>query len=159
MDVKDMAMAQLTETQQMSRGIDVIASYYKVRGAEIARGAAKGLGGESFKDFRAAVDEFSVRKSSEGKGTLESTAEYMASHKLETLGNLAKKGVNKVKSYFTGKNEDETQTPAPPTETTVNHNVSVKVDNLAGPITKHILTNPDIMDWMSNKDERSYTSQ
>ena len=75
MSPKDIAMSQLTATQQMSRGIDVIAQYYKIRGAELIRGAGKGALGKEYDKMKSAIDKFSIEKSSTGTSTLENDTE------------------------------------------------------------------------------------
>lgn len=46
LSIKDIAKNQLTETQQMARDMAVVGSYYRVVGAQMLKGAAKGAGGD-----------------------------------------------------------------------------------------------------------------
>lgn len=57
MNVKDIAMSQLTETQQISRNIDVIATYAKVRGAAYLKGAGSELLSRYAKELNQKLNE------------------------------------------------------------------------------------------------------
>lgn len=59
MSTKDIAMGQLTEIQQMSRGIDVIASYARVRAAEFIKENAQKFGGPLINDLKGKIESFS----------------------------------------------------------------------------------------------------
>ena len=50
MDPKEMAMKQLTETQQLVRGMDVVTSYIRVRLTAMGKGALEGVAGGQLKD-------------------------------------------------------------------------------------------------------------
>jgi hypothetical protein len=55
-NTKDLAMAQLTETQKMVRSLDVMASYARVQGAQALRGVGSALlQGEAMKDMEASL--------------------------------------------------------------------------------------------------------
>ena len=117
MNPKDMAMAQLTETQQMSRGIDVIASYYKVRGAEMARGVAKGTGGKEFEELRASIDNYSTTLTSSQKSTIEKDAEKFGGKVRTFFGDP----ITGIGNMISGKKQPESTPPPPaPRETNVN---------------------------------------
>ena len=117
MNPKDMAMAQLTETQQMSRGIDVIASYYKVRGAEMARGVAKGTGGKEFEELRASIDNYSTTLTSSQKSTIEQDAEKFGGKVRTFFGDP----ITGIGNMISGKKQPESTPPPPaPRETNVN---------------------------------------
>jgi hypothetical protein len=60
MNPKNMAMAQLTETQQISRGVDVIVALAKIRVAAMSKGAAQGAFGKEIAEFKKAVNAFDV---------------------------------------------------------------------------------------------------
>ena len=60
MNPKNMAMAQLTETQQISRGVDVIVALAKIRVAAMGKGAAQGAFGKEIAEFKKAVNTFDV---------------------------------------------------------------------------------------------------
>ena len=60
MNPKNMAMAQLTETQQISRGVDVIVALAKIRVAAMGKGAAQGAFGKEIAEFKKAVNAFDV---------------------------------------------------------------------------------------------------
>jgi hypothetical protein len=118
MNPKDMAMAQLTETQQMSRGIDVIASYFKVRGAEMARGVAKGTGGKEFEELRASIDNYSTTLTSSQKLTIEKDAEKFGGKVRTFFGDP----ITGIGNMISGKKQPESTPPPPPAprETNVN---------------------------------------
>lgn len=59
MSTKDIAMDQLTTTQQMSRGIDVIATYAKVRAAEFLQTKTKSIAGDMIEDLKNNINSFS----------------------------------------------------------------------------------------------------
>jgi hypothetical protein len=59
LSVKDIAKNQLTETQQMARDMAVVGSYYRVVGAQMLKGAAKGAGGDLLmNELRAEVEGY-----------------------------------------------------------------------------------------------------
>jgi hypothetical protein len=55
MDPKSIAMSQLTETQQLVRGMDVVASYIRVRLASMGKGAIEGAAKEKIADANNAL--------------------------------------------------------------------------------------------------------
>jgi hypothetical protein len=59
MNPKDMAMAQLTETERMSRGIDVVASYFRVLATRDLKNTAENKLGDEAKAMRIAVEKYS----------------------------------------------------------------------------------------------------
>ena len=59
MNPQKMAMAQLTETQQMSRGIDVVASYFRVLATRDLKNTAENKLGDEAKAMRIAVEKYS----------------------------------------------------------------------------------------------------
>lgn len=156
MDTKDIAMSQLTEIQQVSRGIDVIAAYVKVRSAEFLKGAAKGLGGDALEELRKNVDSFSTKLSQEEKrksivdGQINTSSikgevkDFFASP-LNKINEIT----NRISETFSGK-EQQQQSRTVTTEGSINVNHSVSIENGADGVSRHILRNPDIMnDWMS----------
>lgn len=61
LDIKDVAMSQLTETQQMARGIEVIASYYKIRGVQLLKNTVKGAYSEELKQLKSSIEGFNLK--------------------------------------------------------------------------------------------------
>jgi hypothetical protein len=61
MNPKDMAMAQLTETQQMVRGIEVMASWAKIQAANFARGMGEAALGKDIKELLETINKTSVK--------------------------------------------------------------------------------------------------
>jgi hypothetical protein len=153
MNPKDMAMAQLTETQQMSRGIDVIASYYKVRGAEMARGIAKGTGGKEFEEFRASIDNYSVSLSKSQKSTIEKDAENFGGKVRTFFGNPIK-GIGDMVS---GKKQpDPTPPPSQKSEVTVKHQL-IGMQEMTN-FNREIMKNPSSFNLFDFKNPKEYGS-
>jgi hypothetical protein len=61
MNPKDMAMAQLTETQQMVRGIEVMASWAKIQAANFARGMGEAALGKEMRELLETINKTSVK--------------------------------------------------------------------------------------------------
>ena len=153
MNPKDMAMAQLTETQQMSRGIDVIASYYKVRGAEMARGVAKGTGGKEFEELRASIDNYSVSLSKSQKSTIEKDAENFGGKVRTFFGNPIK-GIGDMVS---GKKQpDPTPPPSQKSEVTVKHQL-IGMQEMTN-FNREIMKNPSSFNLFDFKNPKEYGS-
>lgn len=114
-DTKELAMSQLTYTEQMARGIDVIATYYKIQGARFATGLAKGATAGFADDMKNAIEKFSKEKSSTTSKDAEKSgvrAGEIVAHPIDYLEKKGKEMWNKI----TG-NESTTQ----PTTQKVEH--------------------------------------
>lgn len=110
MNVKDIAMSQLTETQQISRNIDVIATYAKVRGAAYLKGAGSELLSRYAKELNQKLNEKvnvsnpdSVGANREGRAAAGKLKEIVNSPEkqqeiLDRLKEKTKETVNEVKS-------------------------------------------------------------
>jgi hypothetical protein len=61
MNPEKMAMAQLTETQQIARGIEVMATWAKIQAANFARGAGEALLGKNMKELLDSITKISVK--------------------------------------------------------------------------------------------------
>jgi hypothetical protein len=126
-NVKDMAMSQLTATEKMSRGIDVIATYFKIQGAKFAAGLGEGAIGNNAKQMQEAIDNFSKAKP---LGTMEDArkagvkAGEIVANPIDYLEKKGKEMWNKI----TG---NEPSTPQPMTQN-VNMTITHKSE---GPIT------------------------
>jgi hypothetical protein len=108
MNPEKMAMAQLTETQQMSRGIDVVASYYRILGAQQLRGATQGALSPEFKSLKDSIDTYSKSLKIEPNQT-EKTKEKVESIRgmsidAETLKSEVEKLKNLIDFNNIGKN-------------------------------------------------------
>ena len=111
-DTKELAMSQLTYTEQMARGIDVIATYYKIQGARFATGLAKGATAGFADDMKNAIEKFSKEKSSTTSKDAEKAgvrAGEIGAHPIDYVGNKIMEGVEYVKNKITG-NEPTTPT-------------------------------------------------
>ena len=152
MNPKDMAMAQLTETQQMSRGIDVIASYYKVRGAEMARGIAKGTGGKEFEELRASIDNYSTTLTSSQKSTIEKDAEKFGGKVRTFFGDP----ITGIGNMISGKKQPETITPPPSqkSEVTVKHQLIGMQEMTV--FNREIMKNPSSFNLFDFKNPKEY---
>jgi hypothetical protein len=107
MDVKNIAMSQLTETQQMSRGIDVIAAYYKIIGARASEAALKAGGGKQYDELNKAIASFKI-------GDVNKTAEDIATataNKVTSVKTGISTGIESVKGIL---GLDTKQPPPPP---------------------------------------------
>jgi hypothetical protein len=117
MDSKQLAMSQLTETQQMARGIDVIAAYYRVRGTQIIKGASKSLFNEDYKNLSASIKKYSDEVSADKSYTVEKDT-YNDVNNLKTKVSEAvtkpmetiKVGYDYLKGKVTGSNETQPMT-------------------------------------------------
>jgi hypothetical protein len=109
MNPKDMAMAQLTETQQMSRGIDVVASYFRVLATRELKNTAENKLGDEAKAMRIAVEKYSEglkigpdeSKKTKGNtststtmGIVSETANDLTKKVIEVYNNFNKIGAN-----------------------------------------------------------------
>ena len=153
MNPKDMAMAQLTETQQMSRGIDVIAAYFKIRGAEMARGAVKGGVGKEYEELKASIKNFSVNSL---KLPTEKDAENAASKVRGTVD----KSIDAVKGIYntvTKKSE-----PPPPSTASLSKKIDVTIGYKGIPgymesVSREFTKNPALVGSWLDKNTNEYT--
>lgn len=156
MDTKDIAMSQLTEIQQVSRGIDVIAAYVKVRSAEFLKSTAKGLGGDMLEELRKNVDSYTTKLSQEEKRKSQVDGQINTSSIRGEVKDFIASPLNKINEItnriseaFSSK-EQQQQSRTVTTEGSINVNHSVSIENGADGVSRYILRNPDIMnDWMS----------
>jgi hypothetical protein len=157
MDTKDIAMSQLTEIQQVSRGIDVIAAYVKVRSAEFLKSTAKGLGGDVLEELRKNVDSYTTKLSQEEKRKSQVDGQINTSSIRGEVKDFIASPLNKINEItnriseaFSSKEQQQQQSRTVTTEGSINVNHSVSIENGADGVSRHILRNPDIMnDWMS----------
>jgi hypothetical protein len=111
MNPKDMAMAQLTETERMSRGIDVVASYFRVLATRELKNTAENKLGDEAKAMRIAVEKYSEglkigpdeSKKTKGNtststtmGIVSETANDLTKKAIEVYNNFSKIGSNIV---------------------------------------------------------------
>jgi hypothetical protein len=154
MNPKDMAMAQLTETQQMSRGIDVIASYYKVRGAEMARGIAKGTGGKEFEELRATIDNYSASLSSAQKSTIEKDAEKFGDKARNVISKVVHP-IDTIKNYMNRASQYQSEPPPPKnSEVTVKHQLIGMQEMTV--FNREIMKNPSSFNLFDFKNPKEY---
>lgn len=154
MNPKDMAMAQLTETQQMSRGIDVIAAYFKIRGAEMARGAAKGLVGKQFDEFKTAAKNFNVNSLNL---PTEKDAEKLGE---KVRGTIDSSPVEAFKGLY-DKLKKELVTP-PPSTASLSKNIDVTIGYKGIPgymdsVSREFTKNPALVRSLLDKNTNEYT--
>jgi len=164
MSTKDIAMSQLTEIQQMSRGIDVIAAYVRVRASQILKGSVQGVAGDMIKDLQKNIDSFSTQisqnENANMKGKVETVASYVVGKGTEIFTspiNTIKDISNKMSETFN--NNQQTQNRTVTTQGTVTHVIEHRVQNGADGMSRHIIKNPDIIsEWMSKieHEEREY---
>jgi hypothetical protein len=134
MDSKSIAMSQLTETQQLVRGMDVVATYLKARAAAIGRGTAEGLVGKQVQDFKDAVGKYDAKLDTkkienDEKNTKEKVTGF--------LNNPAGTTMDAIEGWFKeklGMKTSKTEAPTAPTTQTTNSNVTVTLKS-EGPFT------------------------
>ena len=103
MDSKDIAMNQLTTTEQMGRNVEVIAAGLKVMLAKQIRGVSEGLLGDEYKTLRDAISE-QTTKTIKNRGTVN----YEVNAK-EFGGNMRKEAgefINDPTKYLKDKSGD-----------------------------------------------------
>jgi hypothetical protein len=124
MDSKGIAMAQLTETQQMARGIDVMATYYKASAAAIGRGTARGIAEDKFNDFRKAIAKYDEKLDTKNLQNAEINAKNKTTaflnNPLETTWNYVKEKGKEMLGIGEKKNNETNPAPI-----TTNSNVTV----------------------------------
>ena len=153
MNPKDMAMAQLTETQQMSRGIDVIAAYFKIRGAEMARGAVKGGVGKEYEELKASIKNFSVN-------SLNLPTEKDAENAASKVRGTVDKKIDAVKNLF-DKNTNKSE-PPPPSTASLSKNIDVTIGYKGIPgymdsVSREFTKNPALVRGLLDKNTNEYT--
>ena len=133
MDSKGIAMAQLTETQQMARGIDVMATYYKASAAAIGRGTARGIAEDKFNDFKNAIAKYDEKLDTQNLQNVENNAKNKTTaflnNPLETTWNFVKEKGKEMLGIGEKKNNETNPAPI-----TTNSNVTVTLKS-EGPFT------------------------
>lgn len=155
MSPKDMAMAQLTETQQMSRDMSVVAAYYRVRGAQMIKGAAKGLGGPEFENLRKVISERAketINKQSDygQEKRAETKAQEVRAHPIESVKQFGRDVYDYAKEKLTASVE---------TNKKITHEfVFGKSDSLMASINREVVRDTSIATNWVTTNEREYTS-
>lgn len=128
MDAKSIAMSQLTETQQLVRGMDVVASYIRVRLTAMGKGAAESLVGGQLKT---ALENLKGVKGNLDSSKSETDQKNMMTKVQGIVDNpigAAKEGLNylgdKLKSVL-GIDEKPNTTAPQPTTQVIKHEISV----------------------------------
>lgn len=86
LSVKDIAKNQLTETQQMARDMAVVGSYYRVVGAQMLKGLAKGAGGDSLiKELRENINGYKEDILKKQTGNIENDTIKWTKGKIEEI--------------------------------------------------------------------------
>lgn len=163
MDTKDIAMSQLTEIQQISRGIDVIAAYARVRSAGFLKGSAENLMGDALKDLKLNVESFSTNLAQ----TKKEDSIFKPIESFEKIKQFGKdffaspiNAINNVADRMSQtSNNQQSQNRIVTTQGTVTHIIEHRVQNGADGMSRHIIKNPDIIsEWMSKieHEEREY---
>jgi hypothetical protein len=131
MDSKQLAMSQLTETQQMAKGIDVIAAYYRVRGTQMIKGVSKSLMSEEYKDLSDKIKTYSDKvdksytvenESLNYTNNLKAKVSEAVSKPMETI----KVGYEYLKEKVTGTNETPQLTEQSITTAMINYHNATK---------------------------------
>ena len=149
LSTKELAMSQLTATEQMARGIDVIATYYKIQGAKFATGLAKGATEDFGKQMADAIEKFPYAKP---LGTMADA---------EKAGVKAGEIVAHPNNYLEKKWDNMTnkQPTTQPTTQNINVTYTHKTD---GPMTDSVFNavrkNPTAMDDFATKSSKDLTT-
>lgn len=115
LSIKDIAKNQLTETQQMARDMAVVGSYYRVVGAKMLKGAAKGAGGDTLiDDLRYNINEYKENVLKKTTGNIENDTmkwtkgkiEKIKSEPIETLKDAATEVWNEILKILKEKGVD-----------------------------------------------------
>jgi hypothetical protein len=156
MSPKDMAMAQLTETQQMARDMGVVAAYYRVRGAQIIKGAAKGMGGPEFENLRKTISDYAketVNKPSDYglEKRSENRAKEVRANPIESIKQFGRDAVDYIKG--------EKTTASVETKSKVTHEfVFGRSDALMDSFNREIVRDTSIATNWTTGNKNEYTS-
>jgi hypothetical protein len=128
MDAKSIAMSQLTETQQLVRGMDVVASYIRVRLTAMGKGTLEGVAGEQLKNAIKNLEGVKGKlDSSKAETDQQNTAAKVQGYIKDPMS-LVKDGgewvAGKIKSAL-GMEEKPNTTPPQPTTQVIKHEISV----------------------------------
>lgn len=162
MTIEDVAMEQLTETQKMSRGIDVIAAYFRIRGTELLTGAARGMGGEMYKKLQESIDEYSEVVEANSSKNIEKETEkkvrdFRDGYVKDPIGTI-KKGAEYMWDNLMNENRGNT-TPPPPQ--TIKHDVTLtfRAPEVLSPIMNYMARNPEVINDMIIGNSNEYTAK
>jgi hypothetical protein len=149
MDTKEIAMNQLTQTQQMSRGIDVIASYAKVRAAAFLETNTKKYAGGMFDELQKNIDSFSTEIGRENKKTQTSTNQPV--YRVFPEPSVSSSVVNAANVNIQGtRNNATTSTPSPlPQVYQITH--TIQSNGLGDAIAREMSKNPYQVNAMMEK--------
>jgi hypothetical protein len=128
MDAKSIAMSQLTETQELVRGMNVVASYIRVRLTAMGKGAAESLAGGQLKaaleNLKGVKGELDSSKSQTDQKTMMGKLEEIKKDPLGALKDGFEYGVGKIKNLLGVEEKPNTTAPQPTTQT-IKHEISV----------------------------------
>lgn len=143
MDAKEIAMNQLTEIQQVSRGIDVIAAYARVRAADYIKTQASNLGGDMLNDLKLNIESFSTQLGMKAKSN-EITNNTPSEVRNYTGAQIS--GMNQVNgNVFLPNNNTGTQpTTTSSVEGRVVHELQFKSQALTDSFSREMYRNPDM---------------
>lgn len=141
MDAKEIAMNQLTEIQQVSRGIDVIAAYARVRAADYLSTKAKDLGGGMLNDLKLNVESFSTQLSQSKSKEITNTQPS----EIRNYTGAQISGMNQVNgNVFLPNNNTGAQTTTSSVEGRVVHELQFKSQALTDSFSREMYRNPDM---------------
>jgi hypothetical protein len=155
LDPKDVAMQQLTETQRMAKGMDVIVAYTKIRAAEFVKGLGKGLYEDAFNDLQKTIDEYSKDVQSNANNNIEGKVKQSivnVKENLKPIVDVAKKIMNPIDTIREySKPEEKKSEPLSETKTmTVNHTVTVRTEDTLRGLGREFQRNPLILTEPTN---------
>jgi hypothetical protein len=135
MDAKSIAMSQLTETQQLVRGMDVVASYIRVRLTAMGKGTIEGLAKDqlnaALKKLDGVKGTLDASKSETDQKNMAAKVEGFINNPMASVKEGGQWVVDKLKSAL---GMEEKPAPVAPTTQTTNSNVTVTLKS-EGPFT------------------------
>ena len=153
MNPKDMALAQLTEAQKMSRGLDVIIAYLKVGGAGMARGAVTGA-------FKKEIDEAKALIKGYKFESINIPSEKDAEKFGTNVRGTVDKKIDAVKNLF-DKNTNKSE-PPPPSTASLSKKIDVTIGYKGIPgymesVSREFVKNPALVGSWLDKNTNEYT--
>ena len=136
MDPKAIALSQLTETQQLVRGMDVVTSYIRVRLTAMGKGAIEGAAGEKLKEANAKLTAYAGSLDTKKAETDQKTVMAKIEELIKNPGSATKLLEDLYNKITNTKSKEETEKTQPTTQN-VNMTITHKSE---GPITDTVFS-------------------
>jgi hypothetical protein len=129
MDAKSIAMSQLTETQELVRGMNVVASYIRVRLTAMGKGAAESLAGEQLKtaleNLKGVKGKLDSSKSETDQKNMMERVDGYLKDPMSLLKDGYDYAAGKLKGALGMEEKPNTTTAPQPTTQVIKHEISV----------------------------------